>query len=89
MGKLTNQDVQTLEEAGVLDKDTVAGIREKGLASGGRRTSTKRYMRTSDGKWVSPTLYWRGAKDTTPSKRMQEFSTKFGELLTEFATEQK
>ena len=88
MGKLTNQDVETLEKAGVLDKDTATGIREQGLASG-QRTSTKRYMRTNDGKWVSPTLYWRGAKDTTPSKRMQEFSTKFGELLTEFATDRK
>ena len=89
MGKLTNQDVQILEEAGVPFKDTVAGIREKGLASGGRRTSTKRYMRTSDGKWVSPTLYWRGAKDTEASQKMQEFNTKFGELLTEFATDRK
>ena len=88
MGKLTNQDVETLEKAGVLDKETATGIREQGLASN-RRSSTKRYMRTSDGKWVSPTLYWRGAKDTTPSKRMQEFNTKFSELLTEFATDRK
>ena len=88
MGKLTNQDVETLEKAGVLDKETATGIREQGLASN-RRSSTKRYMRTSDGKWVSPPLYWRGAKDTTPSKEMQEFNTKFGELLTEFATERK
>ena len=88
MGKLTNQDVETLEKAGVLDKETATGIRDQGLASN-RRSSTKRYMRTSDGKWVSPTLYWRGAKDTTPSKKMQEFNTKFGELLTEFATERK
>ena len=88
MGKLTKKDVEVLENSGVLDEETTAGIRAKGLASG-RNSSAKRYMLTTDGTWVSPTLYWRGAKDTTPSKRMQEFSTKFGELLTEFATEQK
>ena len=48
MGKLTNQDVETLEKAGDLDKETATGIREHGLASN-RRSSTKRYMRTSDG----------------------------------------
>ena len=88
MGKLTNQDVETLEKAGVLDKETATGIREQGLASN-RRSSTKRYMRTSDGKWVRPTLYWRGAKDTIPSKKMQEFNTEFGDLLTKFASKRK
>ena len=46
-------------------------------------------MLTTDGTWVSPTLYWRGAKDTEASPKMQEFNTKFGELLTEFATDRK
>ena len=44
-------------------------------------------MLTDDGTWVSPTLYWRGAKDTEASKKMQEFNTEFGELLTKFATD--
>ena len=88
MGKLTEQDVQVLEGSGVLDEEVTAGVRKNGLASG-RQTITKRYMRTSDGKWVSPTLYWRGAKDTIPSKKMKEFNTKFGELLTQFASDRK
>jgi|TARA_R110000744_G_scaffold81015_2_gene159219 hypothetical protein len=88
MGKLTKKDVEVLENSGVLDEETTAGIRAKGLASG-RNSSAKRYMLTTDGTWVSPTLYWRGAKDTEASQKMQEFNTKFGELLTEFATDRK
>ena len=86
MGKLTKKDVEVLENSGVLDEETTAGIRAKGLASG-RKTNTKRYMLTDDGTWVSPTLYWRGAKDTEASKEMREFNTEFGELLTKFATD--
>ena len=42
MGKLTKKDVEVLENSGVLDEETTAGIRAKGLASG-RNYSAKRY----------------------------------------------
>lgn len=85
MGNLTVNEVEELQEAGVLTKKTVTTLQEKGLASA-RRRSSRRYMKTADGKWVSPTLYWRGAKDTEPSKRMQEFKDKFQALITEYTT---
>ena len=86
MGKLTSSDLDALQKAGIVDNKTAEGIKSKGLASVRRRTN-KRYMRTSDGKWVSPTLYWRGAKDTKPSKKMEEFNHKFNKLMLEFTSE--
>ena len=92
MGKLTKKDVELLEKAEVFDKETSDNLRKRGLASS-NRTSSKRYMQTKDenGKqvWVSPTLYWRNGKGTVKTKKMEEFNTKFSELLTEYATERK
>lgn len=84
MGKLTANDLETLQNAGIVDAKTAKGIKEKGLASE-RRHSTRKYMKTKDGKWVTPTLYWRGGGNTTSSKKMQEFKTKFNKLVDEYA----
>lgn len=83
MGKLTATDLETLKEAGVINTKTAEGIKKEGLASE-RRRSAKRYMKTKDGKWVSPTLYFRGNTDAEPSKKMNEFKTKFNELVQEY-----
>mgnify|MGYP003146495355 FL=1 len=87
MGKLTNKDLEMLEKAEVFDEKTSAKVRKDGLA--GTRTSSKRYMKTEDNVWVSPTLYWRNGKGTVKTKEMEEFNTKFSKLLTEYATERK
>jgi hypothetical protein len=85
MGKLTSTDLESLEKAGIINKTTAEGIKEKGLASE-RKRSTKRYMKTKDGKWVSPTLYFRGGTSVEPSEKMTEFRNKFNELLKEYTT---
>jgi len=43
-------------------------------------------MKTKDGKWVSPTLYWRGGKEVEHSDNMIEFKNKFNDLLNEYTT---
>ena len=43
-------------------------------------------MKTSDGKWVEPMLYFRGSKDTTKSKRMESFITEYNNLLEKYTT---
>lgn len=58
---------------------------KKGLATD-RKKSASRYMKTKDGKWVSPTLYWRGGKETEYSDDMIEFKNKFNQLLNEYTT---
>jgi hypothetical protein len=85
MGTLTASDLKSLQKAGIVNDKTAKSIREKGLASNTLRT-TKRFMKTKDNKWVSPTLYWRGGSNTEPSTKMSEFKQKFNDLVTEYTT---
>jgi len=85
MGKLTSSELESLQKAGIVNKKTADGIKDKGLASE-RTRFQKRYMKTKDGKWVSPTLYFRGGTNVEPSKQMSEFRQKFNELMNEYTT---
>lgn len=85
MGKLTAGDLDSLQKAGVVDEKTAKGIKKQGLASE-RRWNVKKYMKTANGKWVTPTLYFRGGNDSEPSKNMSEFKVKFNKLVDEYAT---
>jgi hypothetical protein len=85
MGKLTVADAEKLKKDGLLDDKTINQMQEEGLISKGRR-STKRYMKTSDGTWVSPQLYFQGVNGRTYSKKMNEFRTEFNTLVEKYAT---
>jgi len=85
MGILTANDLESLQKAGIVNDKTAKGIKEKGLASNSRR-ATKRFMKTKDGKWVSPTLYFRGGTNAEPSAKMDEFKQKFNKLVSEYTT---
>ena len=61
-------------------------MREKGLVSQ-RRRGTKRFLKTKEGTFVSPQLYFQGMKGSTASNKMIEFRTKFNNLVNEFAIE--
>jgi hypothetical protein len=43
-------------------------------------------MKTADGKFVEPSLYFRGAQGTKPSKKMTEFTTEYQKLLEKYTT---
>ena len=43
-------------------------------------------MKTADGKFVEPKLYFRGSTGTKPSKKMEEFQTAYNKLLEKFTT---
>ena len=88
MGKLTKSDLNSLQKAGVVDAKTAKGITDKGLASE-RRSNVKKYMQTDDGKWVVPTLYFRGGSDAESSKEMSEFRVLFNKLVDQHATVMK
>lgn len=85
MGKLTVADAEKLVKDGLLDSKTVEQMQEEGLVSKGRR-STKRYMKTKDGKWVSPQLYFQGVNGAEYSKKMNDFRNDFNNLLEKYAT---
>ena len=88
MGKLTVAEAERLQKEGILSKDAVKEMQDSGLVSS-RKRGTKRYMKTADGNWVCPQLYFQGLNNSAYSKRMTEFRTKFNALLTEYTTERQ
>ena len=85
MGKISVKDKDALIESGVLSKKALAEMESKNLVAK-NKTSIKRFMKTADGKFVEPKLYFRGSTGTKPSKKMEEFQTAYNKLLDKFAT---
>jgi len=86
MGRLTVNEADALVNSKVLSKTAINKMREKGLVSQ-RRRGTKRFLKTKEGTFVSPQLYFQGMKGSTASNKMIEFRTKFNNLVNEFAIE--
>ena len=85
MGKITVKDAEALKTSGILSDAAVTEMQDKGLVSK-ERTSVRRFLKTSDGKWVEPMLYFRGSKDTTKSKKMESFITEYNTLMEKYTT---
>ena len=85
MGKITVKDAEALQDSGILSEAAVTEMQDKGLVSKDR-TTVRRFIKTADGKWVEPMLYFRGSKDTTKSKRMVSFLTEYNSLLEKYTT---
>ena len=85
MGKISLKDTQELVESGILSKKALSEMTDKGLVSKNKNT-VRRFMKTADGKFVEPSLYFRGAKGTKPSKKMTEFTTEYQKLLEKYTT---
>tara|TARA_R100001530_G_C4209359_1_gene126958 strand:+ start:286 stop:561 length:276 start_codon:yes stop_codon:yes gene_type:complete len=85
MGKISTKDKDDLINSGVLSKKALAEMEKKNLVAKSK-TSIKRFMKTADGKFVEPKLYFRGSSGTTPSKKMDDFQTAYNKLLDKFAT---
>ena len=85
MSKLSSKDADALLSSGILSDKSIKEMENKGFV-GKKRTAMQRVMKTADGKWVQPTLYWRGGKGTKLSKRQVEYLTKFEKLNKEYTT---
>ena len=85
MGKISQKDTQELVESGILSKKALSEMTDKGLVSKNKNT-VRRFMKTADGKFVEPSLYFRGAKGTKPSKKMTEFTNEYQKLLEKYTT---
>ena len=85
MGKITVKDAEALRTSGILSDTAVAELENKGFVSK-ERTSTKWTFKTPENKLVEPCLYFRNAKGTTKSKKMQSFITEYNSLLEKYAT---
>lgn len=86
MGKLTVAEAEQLEKQGVLSNKAIKEMQDSGLVST-RKRNTRRYMKTANGTWVCPQLYFQGLNGKDYSKKMVEFRDKFNTLVTEYATE--
>ena len=84
MGKISAKDAETLRKSGVLSNKAKAEMEKTGHIS--KTKKAKKFFKTADGKFVSPMLYFRGSKDTTPSKKMDEFVANYEKLVDEYAT---
>ena len=85
MGKISQKDTQDLVESGILSKKALSEMTDKGLVAK-NKNAVRRFMKTADGKFVEPSLYFRGAKGTKPSKKMTEFTTEYQALLEKYTT---
>lgn len=85
MGKISQKDTQELVESGILSKKALSEMTDKGLVAK-NKNAVRRFMKTADGKFVEPSLYFRGAKGTKPSKKMTEFTTEYQKLLEKYTT---
>jgi|TARA_Y100000034_G_scaffold69568_1_gene83999 hypothetical protein len=87
MSKLSQKDADKLVESGILSDESIKEMQGSGFVSK-KRTSTKRFMKTADGTWVSPMLYFRGGKNTKQSKKQNELVGKFNKLIEQYTTVQ-
>ena len=85
MGKITVKDAEALRTSGVLSDAAVAELEDKGFVSKDRAT-VRWTFKTPENKLVEPCLYFRNAKGTTKSKKMQSFVTEYNSLLEKYAT---
>jgi hypothetical protein len=81
-------DIEKLKEAGVLSKKSTAELEKTGGVSK-KRSSITRVLKTADGKWVTPTLYYRGGKGTRPSKKQDNLTEQINSLITKNTVERK
>tara|TARA_R100001594_G_scaffold24975_3_gene49005 strand:+ start:1195 stop:1473 length:279 start_codon:yes stop_codon:yes gene_type:complete len=88
MGKITVKDAETLKKNKVLSEAALKEMQDQGLVSK-ERTTVRRFMKTADNVYVEPTLYFRGGKNTTKSKKMESFITEFNTLLEKYTTTSK
>lgn len=88
MGKLTQNQADELKKAGLLTPKVVKGLKDNNALSEGRQ-STKRYMKTGDGAWISPQFYFEGVSKHKYSKKMTELKTAVTDVINKYTTEQK
>ena len=81
-------DIEKLRAEGVLSKKSANELEKTGGVSKKGRTVI-RVLKTADGKWVTPTLYYRGGKGTKPSKKQDNLTQQVNSLIIKNTVERK
>ena len=88
MGKIKQSDIDKLKEAGKLSASAEKSLKQTKSVSK-KTTSTRRFMKTKNGTFVSPSLYFRGGRGLEPSNDMIKFQTEYEKLVTKYTTTSK
>lgn len=82
------KNVEILKKKGLLSSAAAKSLEKSGGVS--KRKSTPTYVFiTKDKKEVTPMLYMRGGKGTTPDDKQTEFVEEYNKLVTKYATLKK
>ena len=85
MGKLSAKARDALLKSGTLTKASVEELQKDGHISKAKQV-VKKFIKTADGKWVEPKLYFRGGKNVQKSKKMESFISDYNNLLNKYTT---
>jgi len=78
-------NIETLKKKGVLSNAAAKSLEKSGGVS--KRSSAPTYIfLTKDKKEVTPMLYMRGGKGTTPDDKQTKFVEEYNKLVTKYAT---
>ena len=86
MGKITRKDATDLIDKGIITEKDLKEMEDQNLVSK-RGKTTKRYMKSDDGKWVEPMFYYKGLKkDGKYSTKMTKLRTVVNQVITDHTT---
>lgn len=80
MGKMTLTEAEGFVKEGILSKTAVSKMQKAGLI-GIRKRGVKRYIKTKEGTWVSPQLYFQGLNGKTYSEDMITLRQKVNDVI--------
>ena len=85
MGKIKQSDLDKLKEAGKLSASAEKALKKTKSVS--KKTSTtRRFIKTKNGTYDSPSLYFRGGRGLEPSNEMIKFQAEYDKLVTKYTT---
>tara|TARA_Y100000310_G_C20615514_1_gene780407 strand:+ start:323 stop:586 length:264 start_codon:yes stop_codon:yes gene_type:complete len=85
MGTLSVSQAENLIKKGILKEDTVESLQGEGVVSK-RKRNTRKFMKTKQGNFVSPQIYFQGVNGDEYSKEMLTLKKQVQTLFDKYTT---
>jgi len=85
MGTLSVTQAESLIKKGILKKDTVENLQTEGVVSK-RRRNTRRFVKTKQGNFVSPQVYFQGLNGDDYSGDMDKIKNECAKVISKYTT---
>ena len=85
MGTLSVNQAESLIKKGILKKDTVENLQTEGVVSK-RRRNTRRFIKTKQGNFVSPQIYFQGLNGDDYSSDMDKIKNECAKVISKYTT---